>query len=399
MRRIRRPELDGIGGDASALGPTSPAIEALEKRVANDPTAAGRFLAEHRFPIAEPPFYTFAYQGAADGVRFRHWIQGLPTSQPFRRLPGTNLWVHALELPDESRVEYKIEVIRGGHSQWIEDALNPQHARDPFGANSVVTARGYTVPDWAVPSEDVPAGDLDELVVESGALGSARRVSVYRPAGFRSTRRYPLLIVHDGRDYLEYANLRTVLDHLIARFEIPAMVVALTSTRRRLEEYSGDEAHARFIVRELLPRLEDDYPLIEASDGRGLLGASLGAVASFDTALRYPGVFDRLLLQSGSFAFTDIGRGALEPPFDRIVELMNAYRASPTRLAEKAFVSVGAYEPLVAENRALIPVLRRADVDVRFVEARDGHNWENWRDRLREGLSWSFPGPLWMVYE
>ncbi len=28
-----------------------------------------------------------------------------------------------------------------------------------------------------------------------------------------------------------------------------------------------------------------------------------------------------------------------------------------------------------------------------------GHNWENWRDRLREGLSWLFPGPLWMVYE
>ena len=33
-------------------------------------------------------------------------------------------------------------------------------------------------------------------------------------------------------------------------------------------------------------------------------------------------------------------------------------------------------------------------MEVRFVEARDGHNWENWRDRLREGLSWLFPGPL-----
>ena len=34
-----------------------------------------------------------------------------------------------------------------------------------------------------------------------------------------------------------------------------------------------------------------------------------------------------------------------------------------------------------------------------YEEARDGHNWENWRDRLRSGLSWLFPGPLWMVYE
>ncbi len=27
------------------------------------------------------------------------------------------------------------------------------------------------------------------------------------------------------------------------------------------------------------------------------------------------------------------------------------------------------------------------------------HNWENWRDRLREALSTLFPGPLWLVYE
>ncbi len=38
-------------------------------------------------------------------------------------------------------------------------------------------------------------------------------------------------------------------------------------------------------------------------------------------------------------------------------------------------------------------------MQVRFREANDGHNWENWRDRLREGLSWLFPGPLWHVYE
>ena len=37
--------------------------------------------------------------------------------------------------------------------------------------------------------------------------------------------------------------------------------------------------------------------------------------------------------------------------------------------------------------------------DVRLVEAQDGHSWVNWRDRLREGLTWLFPGPLWMVYE
>jgi enterochelin esterase family protein len=47
----------------------------------------------------------------------------------------------------------------------------------------------------------------------------------------------------------------------------------------------------------------------------------------------------------------------------------------------------------------MVPLLSQTGMQVRFVEARDGHNWENWRDRLREGLSWVFPGPLMFVYE
>jgi enterochelin esterase family protein len=47
----------------------------------------------------------------------------------------------------------------------------------------------------------------------------------------------------------------------------------------------------------------------------------------------------------------------------------------------------------------MYPFLADTGMDVRFTEARDGHNWENWRDRLREALSFLFPGPLWMVYE
>ena len=40
-----------------------------------------------------------------------------------------------------------------------------------------------------------------------------------------------------------------------------------------------------------------------------------------------------------------------------------------------------------------------AGVEHRFVESRDGHNWINWRDHLRDGLTWVFPGHLWMTYD
>ena len=130
-----------------------------------------------------------------------------------------------------------------------------------------------------------------------------------------------------------------------------------------------------------------------------MTGSSFGAIAALSTAWRHPGAFDRMCLLSGSFLFTDIGEHRRGATFDPVVKFMNAFRADPGRPSDKVFVSCGTYESLIYENRSLVPLLQETGMEVRYVEARDGHHWENWRDRLREGLSWLFPGPMWMVYE
>lgn len=361
--------------------------------------AVNAFVAGRAFPIVEGSSITFVYRGDAEAVHLKHWVFGLPASQQLRRLDGTDLWHLTLELPAGSRVEYKLEVVRGGKGEWIQDPLNPNHARDPFGANSVAHGTGYTVPEWIAPDPEAPAGRLDEIRFDSQVFGR-RGIAIYLPARYRRTRRYPLLIVHDGHDYLTYASLGTILDNLIHRREIPELIVALTTSPNRLGEYAGDERHARFLTDELVPNLERTLPLDARPQSRCLMGASFGAVASLATALYKPGFYGRLLLQSGSFAFTDIGdRNARGPLFDPIVQLMNHYRANPIAMSERVFMSCGMYESLIYENRSLAPMLAATGMELRYVEARDGHNWENWRDRLREGLSWLFPGPLLLVYE
>ena len=361
--------------------------------------AVDAFLAGRAFPIVEGSSITFVYRGEAEAVHLKHWVFGLPASQQLRRLDGTDLWHLTLELPAGSRVEYKLEVVRGGRGEWMQDPLNPNQARDPFGANSVAHGTGYTVPEWIAPDPEAPAGTLDEIRFDSQVFGR-RGVALYLPARYRRTRRYPLLIVHDGHDYLTYASLGTILDNLIHRREIPELVVALTTSPNRLGEYAGDERHARFLTDELVPNLERTLPLDARPQSRCLMGASFGGVASLAAALYRPGFYGRLLLQSGSFAFTDIGdRNARGPLFDPIVALMNHYRANPIAMSERMFMSCGMYESLIYENRSLAPILAATGMELRYVEARDGHNWENWRDRLREGLSWLFPGPLLLVYE
>jgi enterochelin esterase-like enzyme len=364
-----------------------------------EPAAIDAFLETHDFPIVDKTGVTFVYRGEATQVLLRCFIHGLPTAQNLERVADTDLWLLRIDLPANSRIEYKFDVVRGEHSDWITDPLNPVKAADPFGANSVCQGYGYERPEWTLHDELSRRGALEELNISSAALGSTRRVFVYLPARFRRSRRYPLLIVHDGEDYLRFADFKTVLDNLIHRLEIPPMIVCLTQSTDRLLEYAGHAEHARFLTEEVMALMRTRYPLIDDPASRGLMGASFGGVASLYTAWRYPGFYDRLLLQSGSFAFSDIGTHRRGPVFDPVVKFVNEFRERPGRPATRMYLSCGIYESLIYENRSIVPLLQEQDIQVRYEEVRDGHNWENWRDRLRTGLSWLFPGPLWMVYE
>lgn len=374
----------------------SPIVATLE--ACSTPEDIRDVVSRHSFPLVEGSFVTFLYVGEAQHVALKHWIYGLPSSLPLTRVGDTDVWFRALEFPEGSRIEYKFGVTKNGHEEWVFDPLNDQIAHDPFGGNSVAHGPDYVQPEWSQPLPPHQQGRFDTFSIDSKALGDQRIVRVYVPARFRTYRRYRLLVVHDGDDYVNYSQLNHVLDNLIERTEIPPLIVALSNPHERLIEYAHDPRHAEYVVKELIPELEDHYPLISEPSARCIMGASFGGVASLSTAWLYPGVFDSMLVQSGSFAFTDIGEHSRSPVFDPVVEFMNAFRKAPGQPVRQAFVSCGVYESLIYENRSLVPFLRRHGIDTKFEEAYDGHNWENWRDRLRAGLSWLFPGPLWETY-
>jgi enterochelin esterase-like enzyme len=288
-----------------------------------------------------------------------------------------------------------LEVVRAGQRERINDPLNPRLAYSPLGSASVCYAHGHVIPDWTQPDPMARPGSLTDMLVPSRALRRDCKVALYLPARFRRTARYPLLVVHDGGDYLQYASAKTVLDNLIHRLDVAEIIGAFVYPGDRLTEYANSAAHARYLTAELLPRLEAELPLGDRASGRCLMGSSFGAVAALSTAYRYPQVYGSLLLQSGSFVFTDDDKdhdGG--PTFGQVVRFVNRYRAAPRRVADRAFVSCGVFEPLIVPNRSMVPVFEETGMTVRYAEARDGHNWENWRDRLREGLSWIFPGPV-----
>ena len=376
------------------------AINRLKDRKEIDGAAVDRFLSRHEVPIIEGSRCTFLYRGEADEVLLAQRIVGLPELLPLRRLRGTDLWYLVLELPERSRVNYQLEVRRGDYVERINDPLNEKLSYSPVGTSSVCFGHGYASPEWIVPDPEARPGELMPLTVHSRALKRDCEVTMYLPARFRRTASYPLLVVHDGPDFLQYAAAKTVLDNLIHRLDLAETVVAFLHPQERLTEYANSIAHSRFLTSELLPRLETELPLAGKPSGRCLMGSSFGAVASLAAAVRSPETYGSLILMSGSFVFTDIGtdHGGGEV-FDPVVKFVNKYRARPTRVAERLFMSCGVFEPLIVHNRSMVPTFESTGMTVRYVEARDGHNWENWRDLLRDALSWVYPGPQKFYYE
>jgi enterochelin esterase family protein len=356
-------------------------------RVSRDLPRPESLLDARTSPIVDPHGATFVYRGKADAVRWRCWLRGLPGSQPLQRLAATDTWALRIELPAGSRIEYKFEIEKDGHVEWILDPLNPVTAADPFGANSVCQGYGYVRPAWTVADPAVRAGAIDELFVHSRAFAETRRLGLYLPARFDRTQRYPLLVVHDGFDYLHYASLEVVLDNLIHRGDIPPLIAVLTAASDRQREYAASDAHASFVAAEIPAALEQRFRLRSAS-ARILIGASFGAVAALHAAWTHPHAYGGLVLQSGSFAADD-GRHDWEAAtFDAISSFVRRFRAAPGRPAARIYVSCGVYESLIEDNRELVPVLEHHGLDVRYEESRDGHHWENWRDRLRSALTW-----------
>ena len=376
-------------------------IEALRAKPTRAKEILADFVAANTFPLVEGDTATFFFWDGepAKTLNLMHWVFGLETQQPFERILGTEAFYLSLELPHSARVEYKLELVRGGRRRWIRDPLNPRAAFDPFGSNSVCPMPGYVDPSWVVPEIGCRKGRVESFTIHSEALGGDREITMYLPFEYKAHRRYPLLICHDGSDYRRFASMIEVLDNLIHHREVRPLVVAFTDGHDRNPEYGANPKQAKFVVEEMLPAMRSRYGVSREREHTGCMGASFGAVSSLYAAYHYPDAFGRLLLQSGSFVYTDIGHHGRSALFDPVVAFVNEFRNDPAKVQARVFLSCGTFESLIQFNRALVPRMRDAGLDVRFREAQDGHNWIAWRDRLRDGLSWLYQGHLWMWYD
>jgi len=328
------------------------------------------------------------FRGEAEEVHLVTWMPLFRSPHSFTRV-GPDTWQLRLILPRTARIEYRLAVVLRGGIIQIDDPWNPPAALNPFGSDSVLVGPDYQLP-WYTKNPPEPArGQLHEVRVTSAALGGRRHHHVYLPKGFQARSGHPILLVHDGSDFLRFGDLAGCIDRLIESGTVASMAVVLLDPWNRIAEYGANPAHSRHLVGEVLPHIVRRLRL--RPTGVAALGSSLGAVAALAAAWHHPEALSGLALLSGSFAHT-LGHDRSPEVFGPIVDFLAGFEADPRLEDTAVYQSVGRYEGFCDSNRRLSPIIGSVVARHLYQESWDGHHWGGWRDRLGDALSFLFPG-------
>jgi enterochelin esterase family protein len=302
----------------------------------------------------------------------------------FRRRGRTRNWELSLpQLNGLARFEYQLEVVHAdGTTEWICDPANPLRASAPFGDRSVLEFEDYEAPVW-IEDEEARPGTLRKISIRSRVLRTDVTGVLWAAHGVEAAAALPLLVVHDGPEYVEHASLLRLFDSSIAELELrPFRAALLRPPGDRNETYSASTRYANALATEVVPALNDLAPTPDLPGARVAMGASLGALAAFHAHRVHRHLFGGLFLQSGSFfrRATDPQESGF-PRFARISRFVGGVlRADMAPAAVPIVMTCGRSEENIANNRALRDALVRQRYDVRLHEHPDLHNWVSWRD-------------------
>lgn len=316
---------------------------------------------------------------ALEGVGLLQEVARPRHGLPFMRFPATGEWRLTIPRPPADRMEYRLELHHSrDDTETICDPNVDQRAGGPFGEKSVLEFPGYEAPKWL--DDDAPEGEIEDLVITSLALQDEVHGFLWRSAGSSPRQPLPLLVVHDGPEYANFASLLKFLDAMVAAGRLPPMRAALLAPLDRTRDYAAWPVWAFALAQEILPSLNKVAP--SGRIPKVGMGASLGALAMLHAHRSYPTAFGGLLLQSGSY---------FQPTLD-VIESYRELFVPVTRFVGRVLdttkfqkpipvtMTAGTAEENLHNNRAMRTALLEQRYPVDWHEQRDAHNWVSWRD-------------------
>ena len=267
-------------------------------------------------------------------------------------------------------------------------------------AAALVVANGVASPQERELGPDVRM----HSAIASKFLSKPRDVVVWLPPGYatETSKRYPVLYMHDGSNvYIEW-RIDEVAKPLIASGEIQPLIVVMipngAEPHARFEDYTPTkpanakfggkaDAYGKFIIEEVKPLIDREYRTLSDPANTGLGGASLGGLVSLYLGLNHPEVFGNLAVMSPSVHWDN-----------KLV--VRKVRDLQTKPATRIWLDVGKQEQpqYIANVKELRDALVRkgwtSGTDFMYFEAPGGtHDDVSFGKRSGEMLKFLFPPP------
>ncbi len=273
-----------------------------------------------------------------------------------------------------------------------------------LAAVPLAAADGFKI----TPDHEVRAGVAQGKLLPMPAWGSkiypgtTRDWWVYVPANYRPDGSAALMVFQDGHDYVNpKGNWRvpTVFDNLIASGAMPPTVAVFVNpghdpargrpatpwrvSNRSLEYNALGDRYARFLLEEILPEVEKQFPLSRDPARRAIGGASSGAIAAFTAAWERPESFGKVFSTIGSYV--NLMGGQAYPALIRKTE------RKPIRvyLEDTSGDLDNPYGNWPIANQQMHAALRYMGYDVRFDYAEGyGHNSQHGGSLFPAAMRW-----------
>lgn len=248
--------------------------------------------------------------------------------------------------------------------------------------------------------QQVPQGRVTQHIWNESEIypETEREYLVYVPDQYSASKPAALMVFQDGLRHADpNGNLRatTVMDNLIANGEMPVTLGIFINPgrfkdqglkekpRNRSVEYDSlGDTYARFLLEEIIPKVEKSYSISDDPKMRGIAGGSSGGICAWTVCWEKPQSFRKALIWVGTFV--DIRGGHNYPPMIRKMEKkpIRAYLlAGENDLDNK-------YGNWPLANKQMAAALNYSDYDYHFHYGKCFHGSKAAGAKLPEMMRW-----------
>lgn len=352
-----------------------------------------KFSTDGWWKPAEPPFSpvvnednSITFRTKASGAKnvILHFDEWDVLSQPMVK-DENGIWSVTINPVKPRLYQYLFEIdgIR------TIDFANPIVKAGTSVYGSVVEVHDRSIPRYDE-LRNVPHGEIHILKYISTPLNKPREMYVYLPAEYykKNSTEFPVLYLrHGGGDsessWTKDGHAAIILDNLIALEKAKPMLIVMSNGltdgswagRSTVEGMNILETE---LLTDIIPYIEQRYRVKRDKRNRAIAGLSMGGGQAYVIGLRNLDYFSYI----GQFSAGIMGDGNFS--HDKYIPGVISDVGRVNRELKLLWISCGTKDPRYNGHVEFVENLKKMGVKYEFYDSNYGHEWEFWRQQLRD---------------